>query len=64
VLLYLHTSQYRGLYGHSTHHALKVAIIEFKGDISEGIARRFGTFVDAVEYEMFLVLCITVTRKT
>jgi hypothetical protein len=64
VLLYLHTSQYRGLYGRSTQHALQVAIIEFKGDISDGIARRFGTFLDAVEYKLCLVPCIAVRRKT
>ena len=41
-------------------HALQVAIIEFKGDISVGIARKFGTFVNVVEYKMFLVPHFTV----
>ena len=50
MLLYLLTFQYRGSYGRFIQHALQVAIITFKGDISVGIARRFGTFVNAVEY--------------
>jgi hypothetical protein len=61
VLLYLRNFQHRGSYGRFIQHALQVAIIEFKGDISVGIARRFGTFVDAVAYKMFLVLCIRFT---
>jgi len=61
VLLYVHTFQYRGSYGHFIQHALQVAIIEFIGDISVGIARGFSTFVNVVEYKMFLVPWITVT---